>query len=100
MAKLKIFIAKHCLPCQQLKEIAENGGFGDDVEVIDVESEEGFPKVAEMELMEIPSAYEDGKKCRIKYSGDNVEIKCPAENEVTTPSAKADGFYGLNTEAR
>ncbi|HUS04450.1 MAG TPA: hypothetical protein VMY79_02880 [Dehalococcoidia bacterium] len=82
MAKLKIFISEHCLPCQQLKEIAKNGGFGDDVEVIDIETEEGFPKIAEMELVEIPVAYEDGKKCAIKYSNDNIEIKCPAENKI------------------
>jgi len=82
MAKLKIFIAKHCLPCQQLKEIARNGGFGDDVEVIDIETEEGFPNIAELKLEEIPVAYEDGKKCAIKYSDDNIEIKCPAENEI------------------
>lgn len=82
MAKLQIFVAEHCSGCKQLKEIAVNGGFGDDVEVIDIETEEGFPKVAEMELTEIPSAYEDGKKCAIKYSDDNVEIKCPAENEM------------------
>lgn len=80
--KLQIFIGEHCSGCEQLKEIAENGGFGDDVEVVDIETEEGFPKVAEMELTEIPSAYEDGKKCAIKYSDDNVEIKCPAENEI------------------
>ena len=82
MAKLQIFVAEHCEGCQELKEIAENGGFGDDVEVIDVATEEGFPKVAEMELTEIPSAYEDGKRCAIKYSDYNVEIKCPAENEI------------------
>lgn len=82
MAKLKIFIAKHCAPCQQLKEIAASGGFGDDVEVIDVESEEGFPKIAEMDLTEIPAAYEDGKKCTIKISGDKAEIKCHPEKEV------------------
>jgi len=50
MAKLQIFIGEDA--GQELKEIAENGGFGDDVEVIDVGTEEGFPKVAEMELME------------------------------------------------
>jgi len=80
MAKLQIFIGENA--GQELKEIAENGGFGDDVEVIDVGSEEGFPRVAEMDLTEIPSAYEDGKRCTIKYSDYNIEIKCPAENEI------------------
>jgi len=80
MAKLQIFIGENA--GQELKEIADNGGFGDDVEVIDIGTEEGFPKVAEMELTEIPSAYEDGKRCAIKYSDYNVEINCPAENEV------------------
>lgn len=82
MAKLQIFVAEHCEGCQQLKEIAENGGFGDDVEVVDVETEEGFPKVAEMELTEIPAAYEDGVKCRIKFTNYDAEISCPAENEI------------------
>ena len=81
MAKLTLFVAAHCPPCQILKEIAASGGFGEEVEVVDVESEEGFPKIAEKDLSEIPSAYQGEVKCEIRWSDTNVEIVCPAKEE-------------------
>ena len=81
MGKLTIFVAEHCPPCHLLKEIAASGGFGEEVEVVDVESEEGFPEIAERDLTEIPSAFQGEMKCEIRWSDTNVEIVCPAKEK-------------------
>ena len=85
--KLTIFVAEHCPPCQILKEIAASGGFGEEVEVVDVESEEGFPQIAEKDLTEIPSAFQGEMKCEIRWSDTNVEIVCPAKEEADVDSS-------------
>lgn len=87
MAKIRLFVAEHCLPCESLKEMAQNGALGDDVEIIDIESEEGFNKFNEEILSEedaeVPSIYSQGGKCEIKYDKDNniVDIVCPGSEE-------------------
>lgn len=88
MAKIKLFVANHCLPCEPLKEMAKGGALGDDVEIIDIESDEGFKKMAELDLDAVPSIYSQGGKCEIKYDKDGniVDIVCPgSEEELPEP---------------
>jgi hypothetical protein len=88
--KLRIFIGEHCAPCHQfeamLKEAIQRGDLGaNDVEFIDIESEEGFHYLAEYELMSIPSVYKGHQQCEVKYEDDGVSINCPdKDNEIAT----------------
>lgn len=88
--KLRVFIAGHCKPCQELKEMAENGILGD-VEVIDLETEEGFQYFEKMDITGVPSIYRDGVKCSISYTEDeSIEIICPDEVKDGSDKEVAD----------
>ena len=81
---LQIFIAEHCSPCQDLKAAVEAGKFGTDVEIIDVESEEGFPYIEKLGLTEVPSAFFKGKKCLVHYKDDGLQLECPDDSQEAT----------------
>jgi len=83
MAKIRLLVAKHCEPCEPLREMAESGALGDNVEIIDIESDEGFAKLTDLELTEVPSIYSPGGKCEVKYDKDNniIDIVCPGVEE-------------------
>ncbi len=81
--KIKVFISDHCGPCKDIKELIEEGRFNiEDVDLIDVATEEGFPYVAQLNIDKIPSAYKDGKPCKITYDEENdaLFIDCPKED--------------------
>lgn len=79
--KVRLFIAGHCVPCHELKELVDAGALSD-VEVIDIETEEGFSFIEKLGLTGVPSIYtEDGQKCEIKYEDDQIDIICPVSPE-------------------
>ncbi len=88
--KVTVFYASHCIPCHEVvdnmqnREVALQGA--DNVELVDVESEEGFSKIGDNNIETIPVAIrEDGKTCRIfKGENDTVLIDCDDENENHT----------------
>ena len=83
--KLKIFIGNHCEPCKEFRELVEeaikNGTLSaDEVEFIDIESDEGFPYVAEYELTLVPSVYRGKQQCEIEYEEEKIKIVCPIKH--------------------
>jgi hypothetical protein len=102
MGKTRIFVSKHCGPCQIIKDMVQNGQVDDDkdIELIDLETDEGFPYIAEFGLTGVPSAYKDKQKCEIKIDQDSniLRIICPEtpttgdlpssdEGQVSPPSS-------------
>ena len=89
---LRIYTAEHCVPCKEVERLVKEGKFiGEkEVEVIDIETDEGFKKFKE-EVMDpsnvedqlaVPSAYKDGKRCLIHFDTEagNVLFKCPVDD--------------------
>jgi hypothetical protein len=90
MGKTRVFVAKHCGPCQIVKEMVERGQINDkDIELIDIESDEGFPYIAEFALSGVPSAYKDKQKCEIKIDQESniLHIVCPEVPTEAPPSS-------------
>lgn len=82
MTTIKIYTAKHCAPCRQVEEFIKNGKFEGEIELIDIETDEGFQKFKEEVLDHedgaVPSAYKNGKRCLIQIDEDNnLLINCP-----------------------
>lgn len=74
--------------------MVENGQLANkDVELIDLETDEGFPYIAEFGLTGIPSAYLDKQKCEIKVDEDTniLHIVCP-ENPIEVPPSSDEGL--------
>lgn len=81
---MKIFVGGHCGPCQGLKQLLEQGQFvlnkGTDLELVDVESPEGFEEMQALGLVKaVPSAFLEGQQCRISVDETEkvVYIDCP-----------------------
>jgi len=72
MAKIKLFIAEHCEPCQAVKNIVQKAK-SEDVEMVDVETDEGFPYIQQLGIEGIPSAYKEGEKCEL-YVDEEAEV--------------------------
>jgi glutaredoxin len=86
---IKIFTSKNCKPCQEVDRLIKEGKFEGDIQVVDIETDEGFEEFRK-EILEkgdgaVPSAYRDGQKCIISITEDDSLIfKCsvpPAESE-------------------
>lgn len=84
--KVSVFVATHCQPCQEIKRLLEEGHFlingtEGQIDLVDIESEEGFPKIAEIGLEGVPAAYQGSKKCRILVDEETetVMLECTEE---------------------
>jgi len=81
---IKIFTSKNCPPCEEMEEKLEESDFKDEVELIDIETDEGFLKFKE-EVIDhrdgaVPSAFKDGKQCKIGYDEDDkLVLDCPTD---------------------
>lgn len=77
---LKLFISEHCEPCQEIKELVGKGQFlingeSGDIELIDLESEEGFKMLEKYDLEGIPQAISsEGKICSIKIDEEDDTV--------------------------
>ena len=81
---IKIFSSKHCAPCHDLLEAIKAGKVEEDVEIIDVDTDEGFLMFSEQVLKHgdgaVPSAFKDGQKCNILIdSEETIFFECPSE---------------------
>lgn len=74
MGKPKIFIAEHCQPCEQIKQLASEGKL-DDVEIVDVESEDGFPYIDQLGIDRVPIGYKDGQFCMIEIDEGAQKVR-------------------------
>jgi len=90
MEKTKVFVAKHCAPCHVIEDIIkEDPSSHENLEIIDIESDEGFPYIEQFGLSGVPSAYKDGQKCEIKIdqSKNEVYLICPDNPKEAPPSS-------------
>ena len=54
-----------------------------EVELVDIETEEGF-KLIFPELEGVPSAYQEGKRCKIRIEEDTLFLECPNNEDPGT----------------
>lgn len=96
---IRIYTSKNCPPCQELEEKLRESDIQDEVELVDIESDEGFLKFKKEVLDHrdggVPTAYKDGKQCKIGYDeNDKLILECPEDEieEITTdlPVAEPD----------
>lgn len=72
---IKVFTAGHCEPCHEVAKLLKEGKFevdidDADVDLIDIETEEGFAQVDENNLAGVPAARFQGKECKISIDRD------------------------------
>jgi glutaredoxin len=80
---IRIYTAKHCIPCKEVEEKIKPLGETEQFEVIDIETDEGFEKFKKEVLDHsdgsVPSAYKDGQRCIIGFNDDGeLILDCPA----------------------
>lgn len=86
---IRIYTAKHCQPCHEIEDLIKEGKFSGEteVEVIDIETDDGFLRFKEEVLQfsdgAVPSAYKNGKKCLIHIDEEktNIVLSCPTDEE-------------------
>ncbi|GEM_PF-1862497 len=82
-----------CEPCQEITKLVEEGKFfnteTDEVDLIDISSDEGFKKFSDEILSKqpgaVPSAYMNGVKCQITVVEDEVQFECPSSAPPSSP---------------
>ena len=83
MEKIKVFVSEHCQPCQEIRRLASEGKLSPDVEIVDIESDQGFEDFSKTVLARgdgaVPSAYRGEKHCQIQIDTDTEELifTCP-----------------------
>jgi len=83
MEKVKIFVSRHCGGCQSLKELISQYGTEESIELIDIETEEGFNEARKLGLTHVPSVIKGDKMCKVDFSGGKVRFNC---NKPLKPS--------------
>lgn len=84
---VKLYTAAHCAPCHMAVDaLAKQGNVieGEAVEVVDVETDEGFSefndnvlsKLPEGEEIGVPLAFKDGQCCRLDLTGGKLSLVC------------------------
>lgn len=93
---IRIYTAKHCIPCKEIEQKIKPPDTGEELEVIDIETDEGFEKFKQ-EVLDysdgvVPSAYKDGKRCKIGFdeNGDII-LDCPTDESINHPDASETG---------
>lgn len=79
---IRLYTAKHCAPCHDITDLVKQGKVqnGDKVELIDIETDDGFAEfmpLVEEEGSAIPIAYKDGKVCKVTIEDGVVCFSCP-----------------------
>ena len=103
MAKKKIvyYTAPDCTPCEEVTRLIQEGSVDavdiKEIEVVDIETDEGFERYNREVLSKlkgdeeggVPSAYSEGKKCEIQIVDDTfVVFNCPTDDPTAAPSPK------------
>lgn len=72
-SKIRIFTSELCPPCQVLKDKLKDTN---NIEFINVHSDQGYKEAMEKRITGVPFAMKDGKRCRIIDEGDGVSFDC------------------------
>jgi len=88
---ITLYVSEHCSPCQQIKEIAKTLP-GDQVRIVDIETEEGFNEFVKEVLDKgdgfVPTAFKDGQQCKISIKDeDTLEFDCPETKDPESPAS-------------
>lgn len=78
---IKVFTAGHCTPCHEIAELIRQGKFSaEDVDLVDIETEEGFKQFQELFLVHgdayVPMAHDGKNKCDISIKDGMVNFTC------------------------
>jgi glutaredoxin len=81
MRTVTLFTAESCKPCHVVKKLVESGAFeiigapGAEVEIVDVETDAGFPSIEKHKLTGVPEAIDDsGARCRIELDEETQRV--------------------------
>jgi len=88
---IKIYTSKNCPPCQDLEDKLKESELEDEVEIVDIDSDEGFldfkHEVLDRRDGAVPSAFKDGKQCKIGFDEDNkLVLDCPNDELEEEPT--------------
>lgn len=86
--RVKVFVSNSCVPCEEVKQLVKDGRFNrEEIDLIDLETEEGFPWIEKLGLKRVPSAYIGKKSCKIEidHEENTLIITCPGEELSETP---------------
>ncbi len=80
-----LFISSSCKACGDVKAALKERRLNRDLDVIDIDTDEGFEvfnrEVLEKQDGKIPSAFKDGKPCLLGFDEDKVfTIQCPTDS--------------------
>lgn len=82
---ITVFTAEHCDPCHEIVDLLKKKSFASDVgapiNLIDIESEEGFEHIKDKKVEGVPSAQYKGKSCKLEVDEERriVLITCGIE---------------------
>jgi hypothetical protein len=78
---VKVFVSGECGPCAEIKQLAEEGRVNQDIDLIDVTSDEGFPYIEKLGLSKVPSAYRGVQECKLQIDDENqlLIVNCDQE---------------------
>lgn len=88
---IRVYTAKHCTPCHEVERLIKEGRFDGEIELVDIETDEGFLKFKDQVLQHtdgaVPSAYKDGKRCKIQIDEeeDRLIFECPTDLPPASP---------------
>ena len=89
---IKVFTANHCAPCDRVKELLEKGLVESDIDaeldLINIETEEGFKEIEKNDLTSIPAAFYEGRSCKLDIDEER-EIAVITCNPTSEPGAEA-----------
>lgn len=83
--KITVFASHHCKPCQEVIAAIKSSKVSAEVDLVEIDTDEGFAKFSEMVLKKgdgaVPSAYREGRKCDILMDEEgNVNFECPEKD--------------------
>ena len=84
---IRIYTSEHCVPCKEVEDKIKQADTSEKIEVIDIETDEGFEKFKQEVLDHqdgaVPSAYRDGKQCKIGFDEErNLLLYCPTDEQA------------------
>lgn len=84
---IKVFTAEHCRPCHEMVKLLKGKRVASNVvapvDLIDIETEEGFKSINDNELPAVPCAKYKGKTCKLEVDEEAgvLLITCDTEEE-------------------
>lgn len=90
---IKVYASQHCGPCREVTELLSKGRFESNisadtgVDVVDVESEEGYKALENENIGAVPTAKYNGKTCKLEIDREEmvVVITCPETEDSPAP---------------